>query len=69
MLESALRHLRPAIWHSRFSQEKPWKSLHFHSLHTNQGRIKQVRMEKWGESLDTAAIKISIGFYKKGCKP
>ncbi|RBQ02942.1 hypothetical protein DRW42_24465 [Pedobacter miscanthi] len=40
-----------------------------HNL-TAQGRIKRERWDKsQGKSLDTAAIKISVDFYKEGCKP
>ncbi len=37
---------------------------------TAQGRIKAGALGiSKGKSLDAAAIKISVGFYKKGCKP
>jgi len=38
---------------------------------TTQGRIKAraVWNKAMAKSLDAAAIKISVGFYKKGCKP
>jgi len=54
----------------RFPPEKARKSLHSPSYPTAQDRIKAGAVgQARDESLDAAAIKISVAFYKEGCKP
>jgi len=54
-----------AIRHSRFLQEKARESLQSINQTATQGRIKRVCWDKRGKSLEAAAIKISVAFYKK----